>query len=99
MLVESNLTIFSVLLMGTVELFCTECLVEIQTIQNHVKLKPFKKEDSDKEPWKVTAETSMLLKMASLNLVSSERVKPKENINHSELTELQFKKVSKMDNR
>jgi len=98
-LVVFNLMIFSVLLTDMVESFFTEYSVEIQMNQNHVKLKLFKKEDSDKEPWKVTAETSMPLKMDLSSLVSSEKVKPKENINHSELTEPLFKKELKTDNK
>jgi len=66
---------------------------------NNVKLKQFKKADSDKVPWKVTAETLTLLKTDLLNLVTSEKEKPKESTNHSELTEPQFKKVLKMDNK
>jgi len=97
--VEFNLTTFSALLMDTVELFYTEFSVETQMIQNNAKLRPFKKADSDKEPWKVTAETSMPLKMDLLSSVTSEKVKPKENTNLSELTEPQFKKVSKRDNK
>ena len=98
-LVEFNLMIFSVLLMDMVESFFTEFSEEIQMSQNHVKLKPFKKEDSDKEPWKVTVETSMPLKTDLLSLVSSEKVKPRANINHSELTEPLFKKELKTDNK
>ena len=78
--------------MDMAELFFTEYLAEIQMIQNNVKLKRFKKEDSDKVPWKVTAETSMQLKTDSLSLDSSEKARLKENTNLSELMELQFKR-------
>ena len=97
--VEFNLMTSLALLMDTVESCFTEFSVETQTIQNNAKSKPFKKVDSDKVLWKATAETSMPLKMVSLNLVTSEKERPKENTNHSELTELPFKKVSKMDNK
>jgi hypothetical protein len=85
--------------MDTVESCYTEFSVETQTIQNNAKLKPFKKVDSDKVLWKATAETSMPLKMVSLNLVTSEKERLKENINHSESMELPFKKVLKTDNK
>jgi len=78
--------------MDMAELFFTEYLAEIQMIQNNVKLKRFKKEDSDKVPWKVTAETSMQLKTDSLSLDSSEKARLKANTNLSELMELQFKR-------
>ena len=97
--VEFNLMTSSALLMDTVESCFTEFSVETQTIQINAKSKPFKKVDSDKVPWKVTAETSMLLKMVSSSLVTSEKERHKENTNHSELTELPFKKVLKMDNK
>jgi len=82
-----------------VESSFTEFSVEIQTIRNNAKLKPFKREDSDKEPWKAIAETSTQSKTDSLSSVSSEREKPKENTNRSESTEPQSKKVLKTDNK
>jgi hypothetical protein len=98
-LAEFNSTIFLALLMDTAESSYTEFSVETQTTQNNAKLKPFKKVDSDKVLWKVTAETSMPLKTASLNLVTSEKVRHKENINHSESMEQLSKKVLKTDNK
>jgi len=98
-LTEFNLMIFSALLTDMVESFSIEFLAETQMIQNVAKLKPFKKEDSDKELWKDIAETLMPSKMDSLSLVISEKVKLKENTNHSESMEPQFKKVLKTDNK
>lgn len=97
--VESNLTTSLALLMDMVESCSTEFSVEIQTTQNNAKSKPFKKVDSDKVQWKVTAETSMPSKMVSLSLVTSEKERHKESINHSESMELLFKKVLRTDNR
>ena len=68
-------------------------------IQISVKLKPYRRADSNKVQWRVTVETSMLLKMDLLNLVSLEKVRLKENINHLESMEPLSKKVLKMDNK
>ena len=97
--VASNLTTSLALLMDTVESCSTESSAETQTTQNNAKSKPFKKADSDKVLWKVTAETSMPLKMVSLSSVTSEKERHKESINHSESMELLYKKVLRTDNK
>ena len=74
-------------------------MVEIQMIQISVKLKLYRRADSNKVQWRVTVETSMLLKMDLLNLVSLGKVRLKENINHLESMEPLSKKVLKMDNK
>ena len=95
----SNSMIFLVLLTDTVESSYTEFSVETQTTQNNAKLKRFKKVDSDKVQWKVTAETSMPLKTVSLNSDTSEKVRHKESTNRSESMVPQSKKVLKTDNK